>query len=91
MGNVLVRRLILAALFVEIGLLLIVLPWSAFWARNYFVEALPAIGPVLTNHFVRGAVSGLGIVNLFAGIAELAPVFVIRSGAGAPVGDRADT
>lgn len=48
------------------------MPWSAFWDRNYFVEALPRIGDVLTNNYVRGAVSGLGVVNLLAALAELA-------------------
>lgn len=59
-------------------MLLIALPWSTFWERNYFAYALPALRPVLSNNFVRGAVSGLGVVNLLAGIAELAPVFGAR-------------
>ena len=32
----------------------------------------------MTNNFVRGAVSGLGVVNLFAGFAELATIFALR-------------
>lgn len=74
-GSVLLRRLLLVALFVEIGLLLIVLPWSSFWERNYFGIAWPALQPLLTNNFVRGAVSGLGVLNLLAGFSELAPIF----------------
>jgi hypothetical protein len=54
---------------------LILIPWSAFWDRNYFVEAVPALGIVLTNNFVRGAVSGLGVVNLLAALGELADMF----------------
>jgi hypothetical protein len=34
--------------------------------------------PWLTNNFVRGAVTGLGVVNLFAGFADLAFVFAAR-------------
>jgi hypothetical protein len=30
------------------------------------------------NNFVRGAVSGLGVVNLFAGFADLALLFAAR-------------
>ena len=90
-GNVLIRRLVYVALFIEVGLLLIVLPWSTFWERNYFVYAWPALRPALTNHFLRGAVSGLGLVNLFAGFAELAPVFTVGESHDAPVGDSADT
>jgi hypothetical protein len=66
------------AFFLEVGLLLVVLPWSTFWERNYFAEALPALRPLLTNNFVRGAVTGLGLVNLFAGFADLALVFSSR-------------
>jgi hypothetical protein len=32
----------------------------------------------MTNNFVRGAVTGLGVVNLFAGFADLALVFIAR-------------
>jgi hypothetical protein len=63
---------------VEVGLLLIVLPWSTFWDRNYFVYLAPILQPLLTNNFVRGAISGLGILNLLAGLAELVPVFAGR-------------
>ena len=54
---------------------MILIPWSAFWDRNYFAESLPALGTLLTNNFVRGAVSGLGVVNLLAALAELADMF----------------
>jgi hypothetical protein len=66
------------AFFVEVGLLLIVLPWSTFWERNYFIYVMPILHPLLTNNFVRGAVSGLGVLNLLAGLSELAPVFMAR-------------
>ena len=55
--------------------MLILIPWSAFWDRNYFVESVPALGALLTNNFVRGAVSGLGVVNLLAAFGELADLF----------------
>lgn len=73
-----IRRLVYVAFFVEFGLLLVVLPWSQFWDHNYFAFAWPAIKPFLTNNFVRGAVTGLGVVNLGAGFAELAFVFASR-------------
>ncbi len=69
----------IVALLIEAGLLLILIPWSAFWDRNYFVESLPALGALLTNNFVRGAVSGLGVVNLLAALGELADMFGGRS------------
>jgi hypothetical protein len=60
-------------------MLLVVLPWSGFWERNYFAYAWPALRQVLSDNFVRGAVSGLGFLNLFAGFAELVPVFASRA------------
>ena len=75
----LLRRLVFAAFFLEVGLLLLVLPWSAFWDHNYFVFTWPAIGPWLTNNFVRGGVTGLGAVNVFAGVADLVLVFSTRA------------
>ena len=78
------RRLIFVAYFLEAGLLLLVLPWSAFWDRNYFAAAWPGLRAILTNNFVRGAVTGLGFVNLYAGFADLALVFAARGRRDAP-------
>jgi hypothetical protein len=77
-GSRLLRRLLFVAFFVEVGLLLIVLPWSSFWERNYFAYVWPGLIPFITNNFVRGAVSGLGVLNLLAGFSELAFVFTAR-------------
>ena len=64
-------RLILIVFYVEVGLVLSVVPWSAYWERNYFAEILPVLHALITNSFFRGAVSGLGLVNLAAAGAEL--------------------
>jgi hypothetical protein len=82
------RRLLYVAFFLEVGLLLIVLPWSAFWDGNYFVHAWPPLRPVLADDFVRGGVSGLGFLNVFAGLSELSPVFSVRARRSMPLGDR---
>lgn len=74
----LIRRLLFVAFFIEVGLLLIVLPWSTFWETNYFASLYPNLLPLMTNDFVRGGVSGVGLINLCAGVAELAGVFVLR-------------
>ena len=46
-------------------------PWSGFWERNFFVSSAPALQPWLDSPFVRGAVSGIGGVTAFAGLAEI--------------------
>ena len=69
------KRLLLIAFFLEVGFVLILVPWSPFWDRNYFAQHLPLVEAVITNNFFRGAVSGLGAVNLFAALSELAEIF----------------
>ncbi len=71
-------RLLRAALFLEFGLLLIVLPWSSYWDRNYFAALVPEFRTFLVNNFVRGAVSGLGVIDIMAGISELISVYGSR-------------
>lgn len=65
--------------FFEIGLVLIVIPWLAFWDRNYFAQLAPPLQALITNNFVRGAVSGLGLINVVAGLAELVSIVLARS------------
>jgi hypothetical protein len=72
------KRLLLVAYFIEVGLVLVLVPWSPFWERNYFVTAFPTIHEIIRNYYVRGAVSGLGVVNLLMGFSELASVLMAR-------------
>lgn len=64
-------RLLLIVFYVEVGLVLAVAPWSAYWERNYFAGMLPVLHVIITNYFFRGAVCGLGFVNLAAAVVEL--------------------
>jgi hypothetical protein len=73
-----VKRLLVVAFFFEFGFALLIVPWSAFWDRNYFAELVPAIHAFITNNFVRGAVSGLGVINLLSGISELVAILLAR-------------
>jgi len=67
------NRLLAVALILfcfEIGLFLVFVPWSALWEHNVVLLYLPLRG-LLLNNFVRGAVSGLGVIDLFIGLGEL--------------------
>jgi hypothetical protein len=67
------NRLLAVALILfcfEIGLFLVFVPWSALWEHNAVLLYLPLRG-LLLNNFVRGAVSGLGVIDLFIGLSEL--------------------
>jgi len=68
-------RLIFIVYFLEVGVLLALGPWSVLWDRNYFVHLWPALGLVTSNGYVRGAVSGLGLLNLAAAVAEFVGFF----------------
>ena len=72
------KRALSVAFFFEFGFALVIVPWSAFWDRNYFADMVPLLHQVITNNFVRGAVSGLGLVNLCAGLGEVAGLLLGR-------------
>ena len=55
----------------EIGLYLLIVPWTESWDGNYFSGLLPAMKRYWDNLYVRGAVSGLGAVNLYISLVEL--------------------
>ena len=44
-----------------------------------FIEVFPQLQDVLTSSYLRGAVSGLGVLNIGAGIAELVALFAARA------------
>jgi len=73
-------RLVLVIFFLEVGLVLVLAPWSAYWDRNYFAETMPAVRSLITNDFVRGGVTGLGLVNICAAAADLLGLFTSRRG-----------
>jgi len=54
----------------EVGIILIVGPWTRAWTENSLSSSYPAVHEFLMNGFVRGAVSGLGVVDFWIGIAR---------------------
>jgi hypothetical protein len=67
----LARRLVVAAFFFEAGLVLLILPWSGFWDRNLLFEWSQTLFELTRNAYIRGAVSGLGFLNLWIGVIEV--------------------
>jgi len=55
----------------EVGSFLIFIPWFPFWDNNYLLFKCPSLRPFLASPFVKGAVLGLGIVNLIIGLHEI--------------------
>lgn len=67
----------------ELGLFLLIYPWTEGWGDNYFAWAIQ--GSVQSSwhafwatSYVRGAVSGMGIVNLWIAMAEVFRLFTRR-------------
>jgi len=60
-----VVRILIGLICLEMGVLLVFLPWSPYWDRNFFLQHFPELIPVLLSPFVRGAVTGLGLLDVF--------------------------
>jgi hypothetical protein len=58
-------RVVLLLIWLELGLVLILVPWSEIWDVNYFLYQYPALGLFVKNPYLRGAISGLGVINVF--------------------------
>jgi len=54
----------------EVGIVLMVGPWTRAWTDNSLSSTFPRIHEFLMNSFVRGAVSGLGLVDFWIGISR---------------------
>lgn len=59
-----ISQVLVMLLWIELGILLIVVPWSEYWEINSFLYQYPRIGLVVSNAFLRGAISGLGVMNV---------------------------
>jgi hypothetical protein len=56
---------------IEVGIFLTLVPWSAIWERNYFLDLYPSLRALLLAPAIRGAVAGLGVANLYMGLREV--------------------
>jgi hypothetical protein len=56
--------------FIELGMVLLVLPWTPLWQQSHFTIGRPALKHFMEHPFTRGAFSGLGLINLWMGIWE---------------------
>jgi hypothetical protein len=54
----------------EIGLFLLFFPWSDLWRPNLLGNWSPEWGMLWMNFYFRGAISGLGLINIFISITE---------------------
>jgi hypothetical protein len=68
-------QIVSALLFIvfcfELGVFLLVFPWLEYWNRNWFSSFIPEWHRYWENPFVRGAVSGLGALNIYIALVEV--------------------
>ena len=57
---------------IELGLLLVALPWTSMWSDNSLLLAYPNLKQFLSHGATRGAISGLGLIDIGLGIWEAA-------------------
>jgi hypothetical protein len=69
----------------ELGLFLLIYPWTDSWSENYFAWVVR--GSVQStwhslwdNSYVRGCISGMGLVNIWIAVAEVFRLFARRGG-----------
>lgn len=68
-----VYRALLVVLVFEMGAILLYLPWSVYWEQNFFLFHFPSLTPVLLHPTFRGAVSGVGVLDILLAVGSLGP------------------
>jgi hypothetical protein len=63
------RAVLFITFCLDIGLFLLIFPWTDAW--DNFAAFARAWRPYLDNMYVRGAISGLGVVNLYISLGEV--------------------
>lgn len=65
------RAVAFAAFCLGLGVFLLAFPWTDSWDASYFATLGPWWRQLWGNMYVRGAISGLGIVNLCIALGEM--------------------
>ncbi len=55
----------------ELGVFLLLFPWLDLWQQNFFSGLSPMWYDFWNSPYVRGAVSGLGVIDLWISFSEL--------------------
>ena len=54
----------------ELGLFLVIFPWLRVWGMNWVPVHSPHFAHFWMSRYFRGAVSGLGFLNIYIAVAE---------------------
>lgn len=73
--HILLRQVFLVVVCMEVGVVLLLLPWTLLWDNNYFFSLQPQHSAFWLGNHLRGAVSGIGLVNLWLFATEVTTLF----------------
>jgi antibiotic biosynthesis monooxygenase (ABM) superfamily enzyme len=54
-----------------LGMTLFLAPWGSLWHENFLVMRYTCLSVIGHNYFVQGAISGLGLTNIWLAIDEI--------------------
>jgi len=54
----------------EAGVFLLTFPWTQYWDHNSIASLAPWMRELWDSAYFRGALSGLGVVNIYIALAE---------------------
>jgi hypothetical protein len=55
----------------EVGVFLLVFPWMDYWGANSIASLASWMPAIWSSAYFRGALSGLGLVNIYISLAEV--------------------
>ncbi len=55
----------------ELGVFLLLFPWLELWPKNFFSDFGPVWREIWNSPYLRGAVSGVGVIDIGISFAEL--------------------
>jgi hypothetical protein len=75
--------LFFALYWLEAGLFFTIVPWTRVWAVNPWLHNSAVVALWADNPFVRGFISGFGVIHLIVGVRDIIGVIRARRGSGA--------
>ena len=65
-----IQNIVFIVFCLEMGLVLVLFPWSSLWDRNYFFSLVPSWAYVFSSTYLRGAISAVGLANVWIALSE---------------------
>lgn len=62
----------------EAGIFFVVVPWTTIWTLNPLLHSNITVGMWADNPFLRGSVTGIGVIHLIIGARQLFDVIEAR-------------